>query len=60
MIKQELVILNELSKRFNIETMALNRDNGLSIFKNYNGQQHDQSKKGYDWVIWKAYFEFWN
>ena len=48
MIKQELVILNELSKRFNTETMALNRDNGLSIFKNYNGQQHDQSKKGYD------------
>lgn len=48
MIKQELVILNELSKRFNIETMALNRYNGLSIFNNYNGQQHDQSKKGYD------------
>ena len=40
-----LFMLNELSKKFDKDNIGLNRDDGLSVFKNYNGHQNDKVRK---------------
>ena len=37
-----LFMLNELSKKFDKDDIGLYRDDGLSVFKNYNGHQNDK------------------
>ena len=38
-------MLNELSKKFDIDNIGLYRDDGLSVFKNNNGHQNDKVRK---------------
>ena len=40
-----LFMLNELSKTFIKENIGIYRDDGLSVFKNYNGHQLDKARK---------------
>ena len=40
-----LFMLIELSKNFDEDNIGLYRDDGLSVFKNYNGHQNDKVRK---------------
>ena len=40
-----LFMLIELSKIFDEDNIGLYRDDGLSVFKNYNGHQNDKVRK---------------
>ena len=40
-----LFILNKLSKKFDKDNIGLYRDDGLSVFKNYNGHLNDKIQK---------------
>ena len=40
-----LFMLNELSKKFDKDNTGLYRDEGLTVFKNYNGHQNDKVRK---------------
>ena len=40
-----LFMLIELSKMFDEDNIGLYRDDGLSVFKNYNGHQNDKVRK---------------
>ena len=41
-----LFMLDMLSKLFEKNSIGLYRDDGLSIFRNYNGHQSDKVRKG--------------
>ena len=38
----EFFMLNELSRKFDKDNNGLYKDDGLSLFKNYNGYQNDK------------------
>ena len=40
-----LFMLIELSKNFDKDNIGLYRDDGLSVFKNYNGHENDKVQK---------------
>ena len=52
-----LFMLNELSKTFIKENIGIYRDDGLSVFKNYNGHQLDKAKKEMIELLKKAWIE---
>ena len=41
-----LFMLKELSRKFGKDSIGLYGDDGLSVFKNYNGNQNDKVRKG--------------
>ena len=40
-----LFMLNEVSNKLDKDNIGLYRDDGLSVFKNYNGHQSDKVRK---------------
>ena len=53
-------MLNELSKKFDKDDIGLYRDDGLSVFKNYNGHQNDKDWKEMIDLFKQDYLKSWN